>query len=109
MNRFIYHGVALLYGAFAIVLAWSLVTVAHAEGPIGTNGGPQINFRGCIAYEHANFGGGKFTIRGNYNMRYFVDRWNDIISSIACNSYCTMRVWEHRDLGVASRLFTPEL
>src|SRR5262249_2974520 len=71
--------------------------VAQAQEALGTNGGPDVSFRGCILYEHANFAGHTFTIRGNYNLSYIGDRWNDKVSSIACNPYCEVTVFEHRD------------
>ena len=40
-------------------------------------------------------------------MSYTGGRWNDQISSIACNPYCNMQVWEHRDFRGASRMFYP--
>ena len=91
--------------AFVFAAALGLAAPAFAEGAIGTTGGPQINFKGCVAYYHANFDGAKFTIRGNYKLSYTGSRWNDQISSIACNSYCSITVWEHRDFGGASKRF----
>lgn len=80
-----------------------------AEGPIGTNGGPVVNFPGCIAFQHINFGGAKFTVHGNTDVSYTGSRWNDQISSIACNSYCTLTAWEHRDFKGRSHVFTPNI
>jgi hypothetical protein len=78
---------------------------ARAQEALGTNGGPDVRFSGCILYEHANFGGHTFTVRGNYNLSYIGGRWNDKVSSIACNPYCEVTVFEHRDFQGASRRF----
>lgn len=75
---------------------------APAQEALGTNGGPSVSFKGCILFEHANFSGHKFTIRGNYNLSYIGSRWNDRVSSIACNPYCEATVFEHRDFKGAS-------
>ena len=78
---------------------------AEAQEALGTNGGPDVPFKGCILFEHANFSGHTFTIRGNYNLSYIGGRWNDKVSSIACNPYCDVTVFEHRDFKGASRRF----
>src|SRR5215510_3710672 len=67
--------------------------------------GPRLDFRGCILYQHINWGGHTFTIRGNYNLSYIGDRWNDKVSSIACHSRCTITIYEHRDFGGHSFVF----
>jgi Peptidase inhibitor family I36 len=89
----------LFTGALFIAIA----SAALAEGPIGTSGGPDVPFMGCIAYEHRDFGGAKFTFRGNVNVKYIGDRWNDKISSFACRGGCTMTFFEHRDFKGAHR------
>ncbi len=57
-------------------------------------------------YEHANwnFGGGSVAIPGGVR-RKLGSEWNDEISSIACNSYCEVTVYEHRDFNGAQRTF----
>lgn len=95
----------MLKHAFVFALALGFAGAARAEGAIGTTGGPQIGFKGCVAYYHDNFRGAKFTIRGNYDLSYIGSRWNDQISSIACNSYCSMVGFEHRNFGGASKQF----
>jgi hypothetical protein len=67
--------------------------------------GPTINFYGCILYEHQNFGGHTFTIRGDYDLSYIGDRWNDKVSSIACHPRCTFTIYADRDFRGA-RLIT---
>ena len=91
----------------AVALLCTLSGSAHAEEALGTNGGPELDFKGCVAYEHIDFGGHTFTIRGNYDLSYFGSRWNDKISSIACNPYCSMTVWADRDFKGASTTFYP--
>jgi hypothetical protein len=78
---------------------------AEAQEALGTNGGPDVPFSGCILFEHANFTGHKFTIRGNYDLSYIGGRWNDKVSSIACNPYCEVTIFEHRDFKGAWRKF----
>jgi Peptidase inhibitor family I36 len=77
---------------------------AAAEGPIGTTGGPNIQFQGCMYYEHINFGGKQGSIPGGIR-RKLGSAWDDEISSIACNSYCKVTVFEHRDFNGASHTF----
>ena len=87
------------------VLLAALCGGVEAEEALGTNGGPDVQFSGCILFADANFGGHKFTIRGNYDLSYIGDRWNDKVSSIACNPYCEVTIFEHRDFKGASRKF----
>ena len=97
----------------SILFAAALIALigggAGAKEAIGTSGGPDGPFRGCILYEHANFAGHTFTIRGNYNLSYIGSRWNDKVSSIACNPYCSVTVFEHRDFKGASERFRPNI
>jgi Peptidase inhibitor family I36 len=83
----------LLFGAAFITATGT----AFAEGPIGTTGGPDVPFNGCIAYEHRDFRGAKFSFRGNVNIKYVGGRWNDKVSSFACHSGCTMTIYKDRD------------
>jgi hypothetical protein len=86
--------------SFAIstcLLACLVSGTSAQEGPIGTSGGPDVPFRGCIAFEHRDFRGAKFTFRGNVNVSYIGSRWNDKISSFACGFGCEMTFFEHRD------------
>jgi hypothetical protein len=92
----------LLLSMLALV---AFITSASAGGPIGTSGGPNIAPLACIAYQHSNFAGAKFTVNGNYDVSYVGSRWNDKISSIACNPYCRMTVYEHRDYKGRSHVF----
>jgi hypothetical protein len=78
---------------------------ASAEGPLGTTGGPTINFIGCMYYEHINFGGGHTSVPGGIQRNYVGSAWNDKISSVACNSRCSLEVFEHRDLKGRSHTF----
>jgi Peptidase inhibitor family I36 len=90
----------LVFAATALLAA--ACSGAQAQEPIGTSGGPDVPFKGCILFEHINFGGAKFTIRGNTDLSYIGSRWNDKVSSIACNPYCGVTVFEHRDFKGAS-------
>ena len=79
---------------------------ALAEGPVGTSGGPHVPFKGCIAYQHRDFGGHTFTLRGNVNVQYVGDKWNDKISSFACHPGCTLTMFEHRDFKGARQTWS---
>ena len=94
-------------GIAAAALACTLAGVARAEGPLGTNGGPTLNFKGCVAYEHIDFGGHTFTIRGNYDLSWIGGRWNDKVSSIACHPSCSITAWADRDFRGDSKIFYP--
>ncbi len=86
----------------ACLMAFAAST-ACAEGAVGTSGGPEVPFNGCIAYENRDFQGATFTLRGNVNLQYVGDRWNDKISSFACRARCNMTFFEHRDFKGAHR------
>lgn len=92
MSRKLFH---LLIGAAALLN----ISNARAGGPELAESweGPRLDFRGCVLYEHRDFGGHKFTLRGSYNLSYIGDRWNDKVSSIACHSRCNITIYEHRD------------
>jgi hypothetical protein len=90
--------------SLAALLLAAAITSVSAQGPIGTTGGPHIQFAGCVYYEHENFGGGSNSIRDGIR-RKLGSEWNDTISSIACNPYCEVTVYEHRDFNGAHRTF----
>jgi hypothetical protein len=90
------------------VLALAPVIV-RAEGPIATTGGPNVPFKGCYYYEHEGFKGERRDIPAGLRRKYVGDHWNDKISSIACSTGCSLRVWEHRDFTGASRIFHPNI
>jgi Peptidase inhibitor family I36 len=89
--------------AISALLLACLTGSSRAEDPVGTSGGPVIPFPGCIAWEHRDFRGAKFTFRGNVNVSYVGSRWNDKISSFACAGGCRMTFFEHRDFQGDSR------
>ena len=94
--------------AFALgLMVVALVAMAPSstqDGAIGTTGGPNISFSGCMYYEHANFGGGSRSIPGGIRRKLGSD-WDDEISSIACNSSCEVTVYEYRDFNGAHQTF----
>lgn len=49
---------------------------------------PQINFRGCAYYEHANWQGKWRSIPGGTRRLSVGPTWNDIISSFSCSQTC---------------------
>jgi hypothetical protein len=88
-----------------VVLGFAAIaSVSAQDDAIGTTGGPTIQFNGCMYYQHSNFGGGSAAIRGGIRRKLGSD-WNDEISSIACNAYCEVTVYEHRDFNGAHRTF----
>ena len=87
-----------------LLLIGSLHPIAAEEGPIGTNGGPQIDFPGCMYYEHANFEGKRAPIMARIRRKLGSD-WDDEISSIACRPGCQLRVFEYRDFNGADEIF----
>jgi hypothetical protein len=95
-----------MFKAFALSLAVfaAIVSVSAQDGATGTTGGPSIGFDGCMYYEHHNFGGAQAAIRKDIRRKLGGD-WNDQISSIACNPYCEVTVYEHRDFNGAERTF----
>lgn len=82
----------------AAMLAANLVPSAQAQDlPVQTGPRPAIAVRGCVAFLHRDYRGAKFTFKGNLDVRYVGDRWNDKISSFACGQGCEMTIFEHRD------------
>lgn len=59
---------------------------------------PEIRFRGCMYYEHANFGGKRTSIPGGIRRR-LARNGTTRFSSIACNPYCKLTVYEYRDFN----------
>ena len=49
---------------------------------------PQIQFRGCAYYEHANWQGKWRSIPGGTRRMAVGPSWNDIISSFSCSPTC---------------------
>ena len=94
-----------ILGGTTIVFATLALVPVRAEGPIGTSGGPQVPFKGCYYYEHASFKGERRDIPQGLRRQFVGDHWNDKISSIACASGCSLRVWEHRDFKGATKIF----
>ena len=98
--------------AVTSIFAASLAFAGHsaaAEGPIGTTGGPNVNFNGCIYYQHANFAGEQRAITAGTRRNYVGGHWNDQISSIACRPGCYVVVYQHRDYGGAQTTFHPNI
>jgi hypothetical protein len=90
--------------AFLLLILSTMVYVSAQDGAIGVNPGPTIPFDGCMYYEHDKFGGASASIRKDIRRKLGGD-WNDRISSIACNSYCEVTVYEHRDFNGALQTF----
>lgn len=93
----------LVFSAGLLLMA-SLRPLSAQEGALGSNNGPEIRFRGCMYYEHANFEGKSTSIPGGIRRR-LGSAWDDEISSIACNPYCHLTVYEYRDFNGADETF----
>ena len=72
--------------ALALLVLVAVTSLAAQDGAVGTTGGPRIKLRGCMYYQHADFGGGRNSILEGVRRQLGSD-WNDEISSIACNPY----------------------
>jgi len=87
------------------VLAISTGLLACLVGSAGAQyrpyGGPQ--FYGCVAFEHRDFDGAQFPIRGNANIRFVGNFWNDRISSLACAPGCELISFEHANFAGRSQ------
>jgi Peptidase inhibitor family I36 len=77
-----------------IVFLLTCVGSANAQYPYG---GPR--FYGCVAFEHADFGGAQLPIRANSSIGYLSRFWNDRISSLACAPGCEITTFEHANFG----------
>jgi hypothetical protein len=86
--------------ALALALLISPAPAAMADDAIGDSG-PSIGYRGCIYYEHRDYGGASRAKPGNTRVMYVGDWWNDKISSFRCGDGCSMAFYEHRDFGGA--------
>ena len=49
---------------------------------------PQVQFRGCVYYEHAQWQGKWRSIPGGTRRLAVGPSWNDLISSFSCNPAC---------------------
>lgn len=93
-------------GSF-VALGWIATGAAHAEGPIGTSGGPNVSVDGCWYYEHADFKGRRGEIPRGAALPSMGDAWNDRISSVACSAGCRLRAWQQRNFAGAAEDFYP--
>ena len=94
-------GGAFIVAACLAAAATSPGPALAQQGPLATNGGPRLGFRGCQYFEHAHFDGARRSIGAGVSRNYVGDNWNDQISSIACYPGCAVTVYEHRDFAGA--------
>jgi len=81
--------------AFAI----STCLLAYLVGSAGAQYRPYPSFYGCIAFEHADFGGAQLPVQANSSIGYLSGFWNDRISSLACAPGCAITAFEHANFG----------
>ena len=85
----------MLKAAASLLFLLTCVGSASAQYPYG--GGPR--FYGCVAFEHADFGGRQLPIRANSSIGYMPGFWNDRISSFTCSPGCEITTFEHANFG----------
>lgn len=62
---------------------------------------PEIPFAGCSFFEHRDYEGHHFEVRGSRDVSWVGSAWNDQISSFSCSAGCVATVYEDRDFGGA--------
>ena len=60
---------------------------------------------GCMVTEHRDGKGKSWIIDAGHTYSYVGGKWNDKISSVICEVFCKLRVWEHRDYQGATKVF----
>ena len=74
----------------SLVFLLTCVGSANAQYPYA---GPR--FYGCIAFEHADFGGAQLPVQANSSIGFLPGFWNDRISSLTCAPGCEITTFEH--------------
>ena len=74
----------------SLLFLLTCVGSASAQYPYG---GPR--FYGCIAFEHADFGGAQLPVQANSSIGFLPGFWNDRISSLTCAPGCEITTFEH--------------
>lgn len=92
------------------VAAWSLSAPLAAIAVVASS--PSVSYAqwwktvdGCLAFEHRDYTGAEFVVDATMTYSYVGGRWNDRISSVRCEVFCSLTAWEHRDYGGATRTF----
>ncbi len=87
------------------LLAAILATAGSASTPTTAYAQWWKTVDGCLAYEHRGHEGASFVVDSTMTYSYVGGKWNDRISSVRCEVFCSLTVWEHRDYGGATRTF----
>ncbi len=61
---------------------------------------------GCLVTEHINGLGKRWVVDAGTNYSYVGGAWNDKISTVICEVFCHLKVWEHRGYQGASVVFS---
>jgi hypothetical protein len=91
--------------AVRLLAAATVAVAAIASSPTVGHAQWWKEIDGCLAFEHRDYSGAQFAVDAEYTYNYVGDRWNDRISSVRCEVFCSLTVWEHRDYGGATRIF----
>ncbi len=87
----------LLVASVAVTAIASTPTVGYAQW--------WKDVDGCLVWEHRGNSGASFIVDATQTYSYVGGRWNDRISSVTCEVYCHLIVWEHRDYQGATRTY----
>jgi hypothetical protein len=91
--------------AGSAILTCLLTTAAMSQKTNGICTNNESAPSGCIAYEHADFGGKSQHLGPNRKFDYVGDAMNDKISSFRVAPGCHIVVWEMRNQGGVSERF----
>src|SRR5215471_8040860 len=95
--RFDFSKAPKLFIASAVFVSCTFYSSYAVAGGAVCSTGASANTGGCIAYEHADFGGMRQDLGPNRIFHYVGDKMNDRISSFRVSYGCRVIAWEHRD------------
>ncbi|MGD9914938.1 MAG: peptidase inhibitor family I36 protein [Rhizobiaceae bacterium] len=102
------------------MVSWRKFRIGWAAGPVlglaltlgGISAAPTVahaqwwkDHDGCLVTEHRDGKGKSWIVNAGESWSYVGGKWNDKISSVICEVYCHLQVWEHRDYRGATRVF----
>lgn len=88
---------AVLMAAIACGAPAAMPTPAHAQW--------WKTHDGCMVTEHRDGRGMQWIVNDGETWSYVGGKWNDKISSVICEVFCTLTVWEHSNYQGASKVF----